>query len=648
MGPLGIMVIWRGYRPVFNSWPHCVYYPVRFKGETHRMPCLKPALMLALVFATLAALSSPVARGGFDTVEETPGLSNQLQVLALEVQGGSSDAVGRLNELWSGNGAGVVKQEDGSIVTIAGWVEGLAADQLAKLRDAFDSAGIGQVLPVTQVTASSPASTPMDLYAKARGTAVSSEVGPALAIAGDRARAWGDSSTAADLYSTAAAYGWTPTVDAAALIKSSATGGTSQPASATMMPVPVAWYGQPERLSSPRVLPVEAPGGVTFVGGIAGVLAARGNQVLWTNTWGEAPDIAAGVMLPGGAGRGTMYMPAVLAGMGQPQVVVVNTPVTADLPGTLRAIRATDGKTLWETTTATPSDASSLDPMVGLRYVGPVTIAGRYVYAQAVRLRGTWSALNLVCLDVMTGRPLWAATLGNVIDTARNDARRPLEYHWHASAPVVAGDRVYVAPGVGYVFGVGRFDGLLRWARPYEAANAPEAEILRFREQLRNRGAKVQPPIHPLQAMRWAGQLTIAGDILIAAPLDIPGVLALDVRTGKVKWSKPEIDGPNLVGASSGVAIFSGTGLRAIDVASGADKWTTDPAQATPTGPATLVGEVVHVPVEGDVLRAFDVATGKLVNERPSTFAPQRAAIAPQLTAIGAVDGLIPPAPTKK
>ena len=42
----------------------------------------------------------------------------------------------------------------------------------------------------------------------------------------------------------------------------------------------------------------------------------------------------------------------------------------ADLPGTLRAIRAADGKTLWETTNALSAGAVSLDtPVEALRTV---------------------------------------------------------------------------------------------------------------------------------------------------------------------------------------------------------------------------------------------------------------------------------------
>lgn len=602
-----------------------------------------------LILAILVTLSSSVCHAGFDVVEETPGLSNQLQVLDLEVKEGSAGAVARLGELWTGNGSGTVKREDGSLVTIAGWVESLEGGRWKRLVEAVGSAGQGQVLPVTQMTASSATATPLDLYAKARATAVSDEVGPALAIAGDRARLWGDLTTAADLYAVAVRNGWTPTADAATLIKSTGTGTTTgHRQDGTPVPVTTTWYGRPTELPDPRVLPVEALGGVTFVEGIAGVLAVKDNRVLWTNTWGEPDDITAGALLPGGAGRGPVLAPAVLAGLGQAQVVIVNTPVTADLPGTLRAIRASDGKALWETSTATSTAAASLDPMAGLRFVGPATITGRYVYAQAVRPSGTWASVNLVCLDVMTGRPLWVATLGNVTDTARNDARRPLEYHWHGSAPLVSGDRVYVAPGVGHVFAIGRFDGLLRWARPYAAADAPEQDVRRFREQLRNRNHKAEPPVHPLQALRWAGRLAVSGDTLIAAPLDTPGVIALDARTGTVKWSKPEIDGPNLVGAAGGVAVFSGAGLRGIDVATGNDQWTTDAAQVSPTGPAVIENDVVHVPVEGDVIRSLNVATGQQTNERPSTFAPMRAAIAPQLTTIGAAEGLIAPETKKK
>jgi len=593
--------------------------------------------VIALLVVAGTALGPRAALAGFDPTEESPGLGNQLSVLSLEVEGASAGAGRRLVELWAGSGRGLIWNVDGSLVSLAGWVEGLK-DRTALLK-AVDAGGGASVLPTVRAAANDPAASPLDLYAKVRSVGIATDTGEALAIVADRALAWGDAVSANDLYTAAQTAGWKPGADRASSVQLAAVPATPVSALPTVAP----WFNDPKALLSPRVFPVSV-GDTTYIAGTAGLVAVKGNAVLWTNRWGDADDISAGAPLPGGAGRGPFCVPAVLAANGAAQILIVNTPVAVDLNGTLRAVRASDGRTLWDST----DDESH----VGLRFVGPATIAGRYVYAPAVASLGTSTTLMLVCMDVTSGKSLWQTPLGLVVDTAHNSNRRPLEHHWHQSAPRVVGEHVFVAPGVGYVFSIGRFDGIIRWGRPYEVTEAPEPDVRRFRDAMRSR-QNATPPIHPLQAQRYASGVVAVGNVLVVAPLDAPTALGLDVATGKVLWERKEMDPPTLVGRAGANVVFAGgngTGVSvaAIDPATGQNKWTTPAGTSDIRGPLALVGNQVLAPtLEG--LQTLDAASGAATATAPSPLAEALKSDSTRavLTTIGALNSIQLPLPKK-
>ena len=576
------------------------------------------------VLIGLYSFGSLDLRAGFEPPEEQPGLGNQIEVLTLELRENRSSAGARLAELWAGSGAAIVREADGALVSMAGWVNGVAPAQREVLsKQLSDAPTTGAVLAAVQAAArDEPTASPLQLYARTRAVPLGAGLGPALAVVAERAVAWGDLVTARDLYAAALATGWTADGPRAGAIASAAETTVARP-----LALPAPWYGNAKALQEPRLLPVAA-GDVTYVGGLAGVAAVRGDEALWTNIWGAAEDIVDSAPLPGGAGRGPLVSPAILGGAGDgAQIIVVNTPATAELPGTLRAIRASDGKTLWE---STDDDANR-----ALRFVGPAAVAGRYVYATAMRTDGRLGTLLVACIDVTNGRSLWQTTLGSVTDTARDGNRKPLEHHWHAGAPLVSGDQIFLAPGVGFVMALNRFDGALLWARPYTVTDADEGQVRQFRDQLRNRQKNATPPIPERQAQRFAGGVARVGDVLVVAPLDTPAVLGLSATSGRTLWERADLPAPNLVGVAGASAIFSGADVRAIDPATGADRWTATVAVA---GPVVIEGDGLLAPTADGVV-AINVASGAVSATRPAvpTFAAG-SPVATTLQTIGAGD----------
>ncbi|HEV7299480.1 MAG TPA: PQQ-binding-like beta-propeller repeat protein [Tepidisphaeraceae bacterium] len=545
---------------------------------------MKRTFRFAIIASVISANASTSTFAGFDPVEETPGLMNQIAVLSLEAQDASAGAVARLNDLWAGSGGGIVHQEDGSVQSMAGWLYGLPAEQRTALMSTVDpnrnlDGPSFAVLPAVRAAAEGGTASPLELYARIRAVPLTADMGAALALVGDRALAWGDPANADAFYDMARQAGWSNDP------RQSGASGKQPAATATPVAVATPWFGDPKKLQLARVLPVTV-GDTTFISGPAGVVALKGDAVLWTNTWGEPDDIAAGAPLPGGAGRGPVLSPAVLSGMGTAQIMVVNTPATADLPGMLRAIRASDGRTVWQSNGDSAHD--------GVRFVGPATIVGRYVYAPGVQTNGMLTTLMVACIDITSGRSLWLAPLGNVTDTARSGNRRPLEHHWHQSAPFVSGDALFVAPGVGHVFALDRFNGRFLWARPYTVNEADDGEVQRFRNQLRSR-QYATPPVHPLQVQRYAAGLGRSGNALVVAPLDTPATFGLDSLTGKVLWTRTEMDPPNLIAVTGNNAIYTGGKLVALDPATGVDRWTAALPEP-PAGVVALVDGKLHVP----------------------------------------------------
>ncbi len=97
--------------------------------------------------------------------------------------------------------------------------------------------------------------------------------------------------------------------------------------------------------------------------------------------------------------------------------------------------------------------------------------------------------------------------------------------------------------------------------------------------------------------------------MLIAAPQDTLSVFALDATTGRVIWSKADINVPTLIGQTATTAIFAGSAITAIEARDGQPAWRWVPPRSRAiTGPATMKDGDVLVPTTTTIaiLRADD------------------------------------------
>ncbi|HLL88523.1 MAG TPA: PQQ-binding-like beta-propeller repeat protein [Tepidisphaeraceae bacterium] len=598
--------------------------------------CLRMLTRTAYAAAAAAMLMlSPPSRAAFAPPDETFALANQWPVLQLEVQQGNySDAAARLRGLWSGNADGLVKTEDGGVVSLRAWLAALPAEQRSAVAEAYDRLVSAEAAAALRAAAGDPAATPRTFHAIARrypgGTTAA---GNAFATAARRAAQWGDARSARDLYAVAAA---SPavTIDPADLKPIDAALAANTYVAG--QPMLAAWYGGGDgAFGSDKPLPL-ASGDTTFVAGRAGVTAVRGAAVVWAPAPDLNPPDGASAAKATAGERGELLAPAAVVGMGAAQVIVVRATDPADGSTRLRGLRATDGRVLW----TTDGDDALRDVVL----LSSPAVAGRYAYVLGGRFALRQGELLVCCVDAMTGRSAWVTNVGTIDDpraAVRPDQATALPFVAAQAPPAVAGDAVYVAAGGGHVAAVDRFDGAVRWVRPY-AVPAADPDRLRDYMSKRGRDAKARPPVPTAALARWSATPAVVGRVVVAAPQDTAAVLAFAADDGKPLWQKDDLAVGTLVGAAGGVAVFADEAkVTAVDPKAGGVAWSTPLA---PVGPPVVAGDRVLVPVNNGVV-ALAAATGQATTAgpKPPAFDPATAPLPVQgaLRGVGVFDALV-------
>ncbi|MEO1995744.1 MAG: PQQ-binding-like beta-propeller repeat protein [Planctomycetaceae bacterium] len=163
------------------------------------------------------------------------------------------------------------------------------------------------------------------------------------------------------------------------------------------------------------------------------------------------------------------------------------------------------------------------------------------------------SQLNVVCLDIGTGRPIWNQTVCTaLLPSARtNNLVSQLLL-------TAGGNRLFVSTQLGAIAAMDRFDGVLDWvvADP-RSGSVKSGSAATHRTQ--------RPPSPPC---------VFHSDRVLAAAHDSGSVLAIDSGTGVVLWRtelRDQIDA--ILGVGQGRVIVSGRSLWGLDLQSGAVVW---------------------------------------------------------------------------
>jgi outer membrane protein assembly factor BamB len=244
-----------------------------------------------------------------------------------------------------------------------------------------------------------------------------------------------------------------------------------------------------------------------------------------------------------------------------------------------------EGKLLWKV------DAGTIDPQAAFEG-SPLVIDGRaYIVARKGRPQ---MVTSVVCLDAETGRRLWQRPVCAAVANA-GQGEGVLSHEL-----LTAGDHgVYLSTGTGAIAALEGEGGALRWIVTYES-DSPESAS--------SSGARggIAPCL-------------FADNIVVAAPPDFDGVMAIESHCGTTLWRRSLPGGVDqLLGCKNGVLIASGEGLWGLALATGRVVWHVgyrDPASFG-YGRGILAGDVVYWPTREEIL-VVEQATGRLRRRIP-------------------------------
>ena len=551
----------------------------------------------------------------FAPPENSPDAATELKGIDRELADRNySAAAKRLDGLLSARALQLANLSENTLVSVIAWRDQLPAQQREALAAEYAQAFAATARQSLDSTLNGRVPRPDELYAIARRYPMTAAAGSALAQAGDRSLQMGDFPAAQAFYELALREGFPmgtlrarkleaiKKINAGVIVPvpedlEMPTGpgakpqATDRPAFAGALPFDAPWFGNPMMLGHAKFFPFACDDRI-LLSSWKGVAMLRENgQLLWNSPSPTAPGafpVERAPML----GRGALFAPAVLGDVhGRPSIIVVRQPTAqGESQFVLRALRASDGRTLWSTQAAEARNEFS--------YAGLPTVSGRYVYTLAVQKTGVSSGnLSLCALDITTGQPLWQATLGSI--TEQGDIRfggkfsrgQPLnlESFSDLSEPAVSGDLVLVSPNCGSLIAVGRFDGMIRWVHSYRKAEPANVA----------KPGRWMPPGEAEKSLQTRYRCTpiVCGDVVLTMPRDAPAVFAVDRAGGKRLWDTDIIEGFALAGGSGNMAVVCGTTLSGVDAVTAKLKWKYVPPRGVSlTGPAVVVGQTAIAP----------------------------------------------------
>jgi hypothetical protein len=197
------------------------------------------------------------------------------------------------------------------------------------------------------------------------------------------------------------------------------------------------------------------------------------------------------------------------------------------------------------------------------------------------------------CYDATSGIELWRTSIG----AADTPAAGRGDEVTHDLLTMV-GDRIFFSSNLGLVAALDARDGSIAWLHRYERASGD---------------LTTSPHATPIHVDREPSPCLYHNGIVFVAPADATTIFALDALTGQRVWSTDKLtDALHLLGVVGKNLIVSGNRLSAVDVRSGANRYTwpeSEHAGIRGMGRGLLAGNEVFWPTREDIY-VFDAATG--------------------------------------
>lgn len=210
------------------------------------------------------------------------------------------------------------------------------------------------------------------------------------------------------------------------------------------------------------------------------------------------------------------------------------------------------GRPLWDHMPPEDWDGEAGEFEDRMRVCGPPVIAGGRVLVPTYRLQGRLD-YHIGCFDLATGERLWSTAVISGQRELNMFGRQ--EFAFSAPPLCVEGDKVLALTQLGSVAALDLFSGTLLWETLYDQIDIPPAHM---QASLRSTTWRNAPPV-------------VAGDVVLATPLDSYYMLGLDLETGALLWSLNQAelrrrgnDVDLLLGATRNTVYLAGPSLLAL------------------------------------------------------------------------------------
>jgi outer membrane protein assembly factor BamB len=243
-------------------------------------------------------------------------------------------------------------------------------------------------------------------------------------------------------------------------------------------------------------------------------------------------------------------------------------------------------------------DARNGEP-IWLRLAGGAP-AGTYYNIPALRSNTLYTGIatpvagltefRAAAVDAGSGESRWSTYLGTGSDPMTSTDGSP---------PAVGDDIVWVESSLHTLNALDALTGDILWIFRYQPRPTPY-----YRSGWQDTMTQTNEPL---------SLITTAGGRLYFSPRWGDDCVAMDGRTGKLIWTKPKGDARTLFAVDAQRCYLCGDQVQALDVATGASKWT----WAVPDsygGLAALAGNRVYVPV-GPMVYVLDATNGQKIEE---------------------------------
>ena len=252
-------------------------------------------------------------------------------------------------------------------------------------------------------------------------------------------------------------------------------------------------------------------------------------------------------------------------------------------PISLAAYDAKTGKLRWSRQ-ATEAVGMLDDAVLPSGFLAAPVKNGNRLYVPVSRS----GEIVMLALDAATGETIWQTILCDEPATGA--------VPWSPVGLSVEGSDLYVATGVGLVFALDTQTGQMHWATRYDRTGVRKATA----------GGRPQASDWLAEIDGWeTDQLFVSGATLIVLPSDFGRLVALDCRTGALKWDSPRATDAHQFGSTLGTA--SKLTKKSLSPEASEDKRAAD----------YLIGHTSSELFVGGrrVVRCYGIHTGKLLWE---------------------------------